>query len=117
MVIWSKRNPQSNAILERIHQTIGNMVRTFEVEYQPIDENDPWSGILSAVAWAVGSTYHTTLQSMPGQLVFGRDMIWDIAHVADWQYIKQRKQMLIIKTIKKKITSKSIIITLSVNQS
>jgi hypothetical protein len=93
----SKRNPQSNAILERIHQTIGNMVRTFEIENQQIDENDPWTGILSAVAWAVRSTFHTTLQSTPGQLVFGRDMIWDIAHVADWQYIQQRKQTLINK--------------------
>ena len=91
----SKRNPQSNAILERIHQAIGNMVRTFEVENQLIDESDPWSGILSAVAWAVRSTYHTTLQSTPGQLVFGRDMIWNIAHVADWQYIHHRKQTLI----------------------
>jgi hypothetical protein len=34
---------------------------------------------------------------MPVQLVFRRDMIWDIAHVADWQYIKQHKQMLINK--------------------
>ncbi len=93
----SKRNPQSNAILERIHQTIGNMLRTFEVENQPIDELDPWSGILSAAAWAVRSTYHTSSQSTPGQLVFGRDMIWDTAHVADWQCIKQRKQMLINK--------------------
>jgi transposase InsO family protein len=93
----SKRNPQSNAILERIHQTIGNMIRTFEMQNQEIDESDPWSGILSAVAWAVRSTYHTTLKSTPGQLVFGRDMIWDIAHVADWQYIKQRKQLLINK--------------------
>jgi transposase InsO family protein len=46
----SKRNPQSNAILERIHQTIGNMLRVFEAENQPIDELDPWSGILSAAA-------------------------------------------------------------------
>jgi transposase InsO family protein len=90
----SKRNPQSNAILERIHQTIGNMVRTFEIENQQIHESGPWSGILSAVAWAVRSTYHTTLQSTPGQLVFGRDMIWDTSHVADWQYIKQRKKIL-----------------------
>jgi hypothetical protein len=37
---------------------------------------------------------------MPGQLVFGRDMIWNIAHVADWQYIKQRKQTLINKNNK-----------------
>ncbi len=48
-------------------------------------------------AWAICSTYHTTLQSTPGQLVFGHDMIWDIAHVADWQYIKQCKQTLINK--------------------
>ena len=72
------------------------MICTFQLENQPINESDPWSGILSAVAWAVRSTYHTTLQSTPGQLVFGRDMIWDIAHVANWQYIKQRKQTFLI---------------------
>jgi transposase InsO family protein len=37
----SKRNPQSNAILERIHQTIGDMLRTFEAENQPTDRSDP----------------------------------------------------------------------------
>jgi hypothetical protein len=76
----SKRKPQFNAILKRIHQTIGNMVPTFEVENRPIDENDPWSGILSALAWAVPSTYHITLHSTPGQLGFGQDMILDVAH-------------------------------------
>jgi hypothetical protein len=65
------------------------MIHTFEVENQPIDESDP--------AWAVCSTYHTTLQSTPGQLVFGRDMIWDTAHGADWQCIKQRKQIFLNK--------------------
>ena len=25
----SKRNPQANSVIERIHQTLGNMVRTF----------------------------------------------------------------------------------------
>ena len=95
------------------------MIHTFQLENQPIDESDPWLGILSAVAWAVRSTYHTTLQSTPGQLVFGRDMIWDIAHVANWQYIKQRKQTLIDKIIiiQKKIKNKSIMITLSAKQS
>jgi transposase InsO family protein len=72
----SERNPQSNAILERIHQTIGNMLRTFEVENQPIDESDPWSGILSAAAWAARSTCHTTLQSksdVPSVLLIRED--------------------------------------------
>jgi hypothetical protein len=59
----SKRNPQSNAILERIHQTIGNMgVCTFEVEINQ-DENDPWSRILSAVTWEVCAMYHTMSNS------------------------------------------------------
>jgi hypothetical protein len=37
----SERNPQSDAIFEIIHQTIGNVLRTFEVENQPIDKLDP----------------------------------------------------------------------------
>ena len=27
----TKRNPQANSIVERVHQTIGNMLRTFSV--------------------------------------------------------------------------------------
>src|SRR5688500_9689204 len=40
------RNPQANAIVERIHQVIANMVRTFELETNYLDEDDPWKGIL-----------------------------------------------------------------------
>ena len=38
------------------------------------------------------STYHTTLQATPAQLVFGRDMILPISVQADWNRIKNRKQ-------------------------
>ena len=58
----SECNPQSNAILERVHQTVGDMLHTFEVENQAIYEIDPWSGVSCAVAWAVCSTRHTALQ-------------------------------------------------------
>ena len=48
------RNPQANAIMERVHQVIiGNMIRTYELEDNYLDENDPWGGILSATAFAV----------------------------------------------------------------
>ena len=83
------RNPQANAIVERVHQVIGNMIRTFELEDNYLDEDDPWKGILSPTAFAVRSTFHTTLQSSPGQLVFGRDMIFNIQHTANWEYIKK----------------------------
>ena len=91
----STSNPQSNAMLERIHQTLGDMVRTLDPA--SIDEDDPWAGILAAVAFAIRATYHTTKQASPGQLVFGRDMIWNVKHIANWQRIKDRKQAQINK--------------------
>jgi len=94
------RNPQANAIVERIHQVIANMIRTFELEENYLDKEDPWKGVLSATAFAVRSTYHTTLKKTPGQLVFGRDMIFNIQHVANWEYIQQNKQSLIDKNNK-----------------
>ena len=47
------RNPQANAIVEHVHQVIGNMIRKYELEDIYLDENDPWGGILSATAFAV----------------------------------------------------------------
>ena len=91
------RNPQANAIVERVHQVIGNMVRTFELHDHYLDEEEPWAGVLQAVAFAIRATYHTTLQKTPGQLVFGRDMIFDVQHTANWEFIRQRKQEIINK--------------------
>ena len=78
------RNPQANAIVERVHQVIGNIIRTFELENNYLDEVDPWKGILSATAFAVRATYHTTLQKTPEQLVFGINMILNIEHQAKY---------------------------------
>ena len=85
------RTPQSYAIIEHIHQTIGNIIRKFDVAN--IVNNDPWSGILDATIFAVRATYHTTLQASPMQLVFGRYAILNIKHVADWEHIRKRKQL------------------------
>ena len=92
----TKRNPQANAIVERVHQTIGNMIRTFEVQDQEdLDESDPWSGILAAVSFAVRATFHTTTKATPMQLVFGRDAMLNIPFTANWKYIEDRKRKLI----------------------
>ena len=93
-------NPQANSILERIHQVIANLVRTFDLQNNYLDKEDPWAGILAATAFAVRSTYHTTLQATPGQLVFGRDMILNTPFIADWEAIRRRKQELIDKNNK-----------------
>ena len=92
----TKRNPQANGIVERVHQTIGNMIRSFSIQDNSgIDESDPWSGILAAVAFAVRATIHTTTQASPMQLVFNRDAIYPINHQANWTYINERKKKII----------------------
>jgi hypothetical protein len=97
----SETHRPPNAIVEHVHQTIGNIVRTFELENNYLDEEDLWKGIISATAFAVRSTFHTTLRKSPDQLVFSRDMILNIKHVANWEFIRQRKQTIINKNNKK----------------
>mgnify|MGYP000473878471 FL=1 len=89
------RNPQANAILERVHQTIGNIIRTMKVQDMVLDDENPWDGVLSATMFALRATVHTTTRFTPTQLVFGRDAILNTRHEADWKIIKDRKQRLI----------------------
>ena len=81
-----------------MHQMLRNLIRSFELQDNPyLDSDDPWSGILAAALFAMCSMYHTTLRMMPGQLVFGRDMILNTQYLADWTAIKAHKQQLIHK--------------------
>jgi hypothetical protein len=57
-----------------------------------MDEKDPWRPFLSSAAYAIHSTFHTTLKATPGQLVFGRDMVLPIKFMADWGAIEQQRQ-------------------------
>ena len=87
-------NPQSNGIIERVHQVLTDGLRTFELEKQELNETDPWSPFLAACAYAIRSTYHTTLQASPAQLIFGRDMILPIKFKADWARIRANRQRI-----------------------
>ena len=89
------RNPQANAILERVHQTIGNIIRTMNIQQMVLDDENPWDGILASTMFALRATVHTTTQFTPTQLVFGRDAILNTRHEANWHLIKERKQKLI----------------------
>ena len=60
-----------------------------------LDNDGPWSGILSANDFATRSMYHTTLQATPVQLVFGYDTILNNPFIADWEYIRLSKQKII----------------------
>eukprot|EP00957_Ditylum_brightwellii_P028787 2174517-Ditylum_brightwellii.AAC.1 len=42
------RIPQANSMIERMYQTIGNVIRSFDVHNTTIDEENPLTWIFSA---------------------------------------------------------------------
>ena len=88
----SPTNPQENAIIDRIHQVLGNLVLKYNLHETHVDDSDPWMEILVSAAFEVLSMYHRTKGKIPVQLVFSRDIILPINHISDWKYIRQNKQ-------------------------
>jgi transposase InsO family protein len=100
------RNPQANAMVERAHQTLGIMLRMQNFQRMAdINLQDPFSGVLSAVGFAMRTTVHTTTRATPSQLVFNCDAIHNINFKADWNCIKNQKQQLINKNNKRENAS------------
>ena len=89
----SIRTSQANTIVERVHQTIGNIIHIFYIQKMDLDNENPLEGILSSTMFNLRSTAHTIIQHTPSQLVFGRDAIINIKQKANWQFIKQCKQV------------------------
>jgi transposase InsO family protein len=94
----SSKNPQANAICERMHQTVGNVLRTLLHGEPPRDvtrAKDFIDEALSTAMHAMRTGVHTTLGSSPGNLVFHRDMFLNIPLIADWHAITQKREHLI----------------------
>ena len=90
----SVKNPQANAILERIHAVLRSMLRTSELDMAKTVKASDIDIFSSDAAWAVCSTYHTVLKASPGAAIFGQDMLFDILFIADWQKIGEHRQRL-----------------------
>jgi hypothetical protein len=88
------KNPQVNGILECIHQVLGQMLCTAELDMADSVTPDEDDVFLDNAAWAIPSTYHTVLKASPGAAIFGQDMLFDIPFVADWRKIGERRQSL-----------------------
>ena len=88
----SVKNPQANAILERVHQVIMTMLRTAEIDMAETVTSSDIDTFLTNASWAIRSTYHTVLKASPGAAIFGRDMLFDIPYIADWKKIGDYRQ-------------------------
>ena len=62
----SDKNPQVNAMQERIHAVLVNMLRTSKLDMAKMVKASDIVVFLSDAAWAVCSTYHTVLKASPG---------------------------------------------------
>jgi hypothetical protein len=86
------KNPQANAVCERVHQVLGTMMFTSELDIADSVEPADIDTFIENAAWAICSTYHTVLEASPGAAIFGRDMLFDILFVADWKQIGDYRQ-------------------------
>jgi hypothetical protein len=88
------KNPRANGILERVHQVLGKMLCTAELDMADSVTPDDVNVFLDNAALAICSTYHTVFKACPVAAIFGRDMLFDILFVADWHKIGKRRQSL-----------------------
>jgi transposase InsO family protein len=92
------KNPQSNAVCERMHQSIGNSLRVLSTMNPPVGIVHAHQLLDTAIAnamYATRCTFHSVLKTTPGGLAFGRDMILNIPLVADLELLRERRQQLI----------------------
>ncbi len=86
------KNPQANAICERIHQVLGTMMRTSELDMADSVEPADIDTFIDNAALAICSTYHTVLKASPGAAIFEWDMLFDIPFIADRKQIGDYRQ-------------------------
>ncbi len=94
------KNPQSNAMVERMHQSISTMLAI------SIQENPP-KGFEEAAnlvqrkcmdtQFSLRATVHSTMKLSPGELAFGRNMLNPFSTQINWDELLKRKQETIDK--------------------
>jgi hypothetical protein len=83
-VCSTSKNPQSNAICERMHQPVNNVLRTLvhtNLPHNMTQARDIIDNALASAMHAMQTTVATTLGSTPGALAFA----WPL--IVDWQAI------------------------------
>jgi hypothetical protein len=91
-------NPQANSICERMHQTVGNILRTLVHVHRPKDYNEATELVDDALATAshtLRAASHSTLKATPGAVAFGRNMLFNIPFQADLYALQQKRQLRI----------------------
>ena len=94
------KNPQANAILERVHDVVKTSIRTEGYTYKPqniAEATTMVDRILASAQYAVRCTVNKTFGVSPGALVFQRDMLLPIPIITNLRLLREKRQVLINK--------------------
>ena len=94
----SVKNPQANAICERMHQTVHNILQTLRYQHPPTTNAEGIAHVdyaLALASHALRSTAHSTLHHSPGSISFHRDMLLDFPFIPDLIALRARRQQVI----------------------
>ena len=87
------KNPRANAIVERMHQVLGDMLRVQLVSRHNLE--DPIQELTSSAAYAIRATTHGVTKFAPSHLVYGKDMILRTNITASVELVRQRREAAI----------------------
>ena len=98
------KNPQSNAVCERMHKTVADVLRTIIKDDPPRRRQDAEQKIdnaLSTCVHALRCSVNHTMKTSPGAMVFNRDMLLNVQLIADLESIRGRRQQQIDDNIRR----------------
>jgi len=87
------RNRRSNGVIERVHLTMGDMLRT--MTFYGSDWFADMQRALDAVAWAVRTAVNPNIKHSPCHLAFNHNMIFRRAINIDWNTINNERRKLV----------------------
>lgn len=96
------KNPQSNAVCERLHQSIGNALRVLNYSAPPRTDVAAVKRINSALqtaAYAARTAIHSTMKESPGNMAHHCDMLLNTPLLVDFKLMRQQRQALIDRSL------------------
>lgn len=107
----TSRNPAANGICERMHKTVGNILRTLIHEHGEIRTKAEAQRLVdSALARAshgIKTNIHTATGYTPGDLAFHRDMLLNIPLMIDFVAVRDRRRVTVNENLRRSNAKRS----------